>query len=119
MGHVSVVQVEEVGRVMIRFKDRKVFLVEMAILVVSTMQGEEKRIIRIVRVQKVHRTEIEDVIAGNGCEERIEKVVFLLVELRVVNTEYLVELCTCPFQLCQIAVVDNDGERKVAEVISL
>jgi len=79
MSHVPVVQVEEVGRVMVRFKDRKVFLVEMVILVLSTMQGEQKRIIRIIRVQKVHRTEIEDVIAGNGCEERIEKVVFLFV----------------------------------------
>jgi hypothetical protein len=110
MGHVPMVQVEEVGRVMIRFKDRKVFLVEVAILVLSTMKGEQKRIIRIIRVQKVHRTEIEDVIAWNGCEERVEKVVFLFVELRVMNAEYLVELCARPFQLCRIAVIDNDGE---------
>src|ERR1700730_9486560 len=96
MGHVSVVQVEEVGRVMVRFKDRKVFLVEMAILVLSTMQGEQERIIRIIRVQKVHRAEIEDVIAGNGCKERIEKVVFLFVELRVMDAEHLVELGACP-----------------------
>ena len=79
MGHVPVVEVEEIGRVMVRFKDRKVFLVEMSILVLSTMQGEQERIIRLIRVQKVHRAEIEDVVAGNGSEERIQKVVFLFV----------------------------------------
>src|SRR5579862_5713191 len=108
MGHVPVVQVKEVGRVMVRFKDRKVFLVEMAILVLSTMQSEQKRIIRIIRVQKEHRTEIEGVIARNSCEERIEKVVFLFVELRIMNAKHLVEFCARPIQLCQIAVIDND-----------
>ena len=52
---------------------------EMVVLVLATVQGEQKRIIRIIRVQKVYRPEIEDVVAGNGSEERIQKVVFLFV----------------------------------------
>src|SRR5882672_8755621 len=104
---------------MIRFKDRKVFLVEMVVLVLAIVQSEQKRIIRIIRVEDIHITEVEDVVAWNGSEERIQKVVFLFIQLCVVNAEHLIELGACPFHFCQFEVVNNDGQREVTEVIPL
>src|SRR5882762_9175967 len=103
---------------MVGFENREIFLTEMTVLVFATVQGEQKRIIRIIRVEEKHITEVEDVIAGNSSEERIQKVVFLFVQLRVVNAEHLVELSACPFHFRQVEVVYNDGQREIAEVIA-
>jgi hypothetical protein len=54
---------------MVGFEYREIFLTEMVVLVFATVQGEQKRIIRIIRVEQIHITEVEDVVAGNGGKE--------------------------------------------------
>jgi len=49
---------------MVGFENREIFLTEMMVLVLATVQGEQKRIIRIIRVEEKHITEVEDVVAG-------------------------------------------------------
>ena len=73
------------------------------------MKGEEKREIRIVGVEQIQGTQVEDVVAGNGREERVQKVVFFFVELGVVDAEHLVEFGARAVHLGQVEVVNHDG----------
>jgi hypothetical protein len=43
----------------------------MGVARLATVKGEEKREIRIVRVEQIQGTQVEDVVAGNRREERI------------------------------------------------
>ena len=110
MGHVPVMEVQEVRRVVVRFENREIFLPEMPIPRLATVEGEEKGKIRVVRVEQVEGAEVEDVIAGNRREKCVQQVVFLFVKLRVMNAEHLVELGACPVHFGQVEVIDDDGE---------
>src|ERR1700687_4603461 len=103
-------EVQEVGRVMVRFEDREIFLTEMVFLLFATVQGEQKRIIRVIGVEEVNGAEVEGVVAGEGREKRIQKIVLLLVQLCIVNAEYLVELGACSIHFRQVEVIDNNRE---------
>src|SRR5216683_510231 len=48
VGHVVIMEVEKVRRVVVRFEDCQILLAEMAILTLATVKGEEKRIIGVV-----------------------------------------------------------------------
>ena len=83
------------------------------------MEGEEKGKVGVVGVEQIQGPEVESVVAGNCREECVQKVVFFFVELGVVNTEDFVELGARPVHLGQVQVVDDDGERKLAEVVAV
>jgi hypothetical protein len=51
--------------VVVGLKDREIFLPEMAISRLATVKGEEKREIRVVGVEQIQGTQVEDVVAGN------------------------------------------------------
>jgi hypothetical protein len=85
----------------------------------ATVKGEEKREIRIVGVQQIQGTQVEDVVAGNRREKGIQKIVFFFIELGVVDAENFVEVGTRPIHLGQVEVVNHNGEGKLAEVISM
>jgi len=85
----------------------------------ATVKGKEKRVIGVIGIEKIEGAKVKVVIAWNSGKERVEKVVFLFVELGVVNTEDLVELSASAVHLRQIGVIDNDSERILAEIIAL
>src|SRR5260370_35909279 len=114
MGDVAVMQVQEVRRVVVRFKNREIFLTKMPVLKLATVESEEKGIIRIIGIEKIQGAEVKSVIAGNCRKKCIEKVGFLFVELGIVNTEDLIELGACAVHLRRGPTLDNDGEGKLA-----
>ena len=54
---------------------------------------------------------------GNRREKCVQEIVFLFVELGIVNTEDLIELGACPVHLRRVQVIDDDGEGKLAEIV--
>src|SRR5260370_41693940 len=104
---------------MVRFENCQILLTKMAIVTLATVKGEEKRIIRIIGIEKIQRPEVKRVVAGNCREKCVEKVVFLLVELGIVNAEDLIKLSACAVHLRWVQVVDDDREGKLAEIVAL
>ena len=117
MGHIAVMEIQEVRGVVVGLKDREILLPEMAVARLATVKGEEKREIRIVGVEQIQGTQVEDVVAGNRREKGVQKVVFFFVELGIVDAEHFVEVGARPIHLGQVEVVNNDGQRKLTEVI--
>src|SRR5580658_2393101 len=83
----------------------------------ATVKGEEKREIRVVRVEQIQGTQVEDVVAGNRREKGVQEIIFFLVELGIVDAENFVEVGARPVHFGQVEVVNNNGQRKVAKVI--
>src|SRR6202167_2827 len=50
MGHIAVVKIQKVGRVVVGLEHREIFLAQVGILRLATIQGEQQREISIVRV---------------------------------------------------------------------
>jgi hypothetical protein len=112
-------KVQEVWRVVIGFEDREILVSEMPILRLATVEGEQEGIIRIIGVEQIHGTEIKSGAARHRREECIKQVVFLFVKLRVMRAEDFVEFGASYFDLRRIEVVDNNAERKMAEIVPL
>jgi len=110
-------EVEKVRRVVVRFEDRQIFLTKMPVLRLATVESEEKGIIRVIGIEKIQRTKVKSVIAGNCREKCVQEIVFLFVELGIVNTEDLIELGACPVHLRWVQVIDDDGEGKLPEIV--
>ena len=83
------------------------------------MEGEQERIIRVIRVEQIHGSQIESGAARHRRKECVKQVVFLFVKLRVMRAEDFVEFGASGFDLRRIEVVDDNAERKMAEVIPL
>lgn len=94
----------------IRLKNREIFLPEVPVARLATVEGKEERKVGVVRVEQVEVAKVEDVIAGNRREECVQQVIFLFVKLRIVNAEDLVKLRTRPVHFGGVEVVDDDGE---------
>ena len=103
----------------IRFEYGEILLAEMQVPRLATVKGKEKRVIGVIGIEKIEGAKVKVVIAWNSGKERVEKVVFLFVELGVENTEDLVELSASAVHLRQIGVIDNDSERILAEIVVL
>jgi hypothetical protein len=117
MGYVALMEVQEVRRVVVRFENRQILLPEMPVLRLATVESEEKGIIRVIGIEKILRPEVKGVVAGNCREKCIEEVVFLFVKLGIVNAEHFVKFGACAVHLCRVQVIDDDGERKLAEIV--
>src|ERR1700674_2482934 len=100
-------------------KDREIFLPELAIPRLATAKGEEKREIRIVSIEQIQGTQVEDMVAGSRREKGVQKVVFFFVKLGIVNAENFVEVGARPVHLGHVEVVNHDGERELAKVIPM
>jgi hypothetical protein len=95
----------------------EIFLPEMAIPRLATVKGEEEREIRIVGVEQIQGTQVEDVVAGNRREKGVQKVVFFFIELGIVDTENLVEVGARPVYFGHVEVVNHDSQRELTKVI--
>jgi hypothetical protein len=82
-------EVEKVRGVVVRFEHRQIFLTEMPVLRLATVESEEKGIIRVIGIEKIQGTEVKSVVAGNCREKCVQEIVFLFVELGIVNTKTL------------------------------
>ena len=89
----------------------------MRIARLATVKSEEKRKIRVVGIEKIERTKVEDVIAGYSREKSVEEVVFFFIKLSVVDTKDFIEISTCTVHLRHFEVVNHYGQRKMAEVV--
>ena len=117
VGDIAVVEVQKVRGVVVGFEDGEILLPEMVVPRLATVKGEEKREIRIVGVEQIQESQVEDVIAGYRGEKRIQEVVFFFIELGVVNAEDFIEVGARPVHPGHVEVVNHDGERKLAKVV--
>src|SRR5208283_5283354 len=117
--HIAVMEIQVVRRVVVGLKDRQILLPEMEVARLATVKGEEKREIRIVGVEQVQGTQVEDVVGGNRREEGVQEVGFFFIELCIVDAENLIEVGACPVHLGQVQVVNHDGEGELAKVVSV
>ena len=117
VGHIAVMKIQEVRRVMVGFENGEIFLPEMRVARLAAVQGKEKREIGIVGVEQIQGTQIEGVVARNRGEKRIQKVVFFFIELRIMDAEHLVKIRARAVHFGQVQVIDDDGQGKLAKVI--
>jgi hypothetical protein len=117
VGHVVMMEVEKVRCVVVRFENRQIFLTEMPVPRLATVESEEKGIIRVIGIEKIQRTEVKSIIARNRGEKCVQQIVFLFVELAIVNAEDLIELGACPVHLRWVQIIDDDGEGKLPEIV--
>src|SRR5208283_886542 len=110
VGGVLAVQIQIVRCAVICLQHRQIFLFQMGIDLVPGMQSEKEGIVSIVRIKNEHRTQVERVVAGNGCKISVEQVVFFFVKLGILDTEGLVEVRRSVFRLGQFFVVDDYSE---------
>ena len=83
MGHLAVVQVEEVRRGIVGFKHGKVFGAEMRVDLLAGQDRKEKRQVRIVGLSRYSLRRFERVVAGHRGEVGVELVVGLDEEAAV------------------------------------
>src|SRR6266851_9278321 len=83
----------------------------------ATMKGEEEREIRIVSIEQIQGTQVEDVVAGNRREKGVQEVVFFFIELGIMDAEDFIEVGACPVYFGHVQVVNHDSEGKLAKVI--
>ena len=117
VGHIAVVEIQVVRRVVIGLQDREIFLAQMGVAGLATVKGEEKREIRVVGVEQIQGTQVEDVVAGNRREKGVQQVVFFLIELGIMDAEDFVEVGARTVHLGHIQVINHDGQGKLAKVI--
>jgi hypothetical protein len=103
--------------VVVRLKDSEILLPEMEVARLATVKGEEKREIRIVGVEQIQGTQVEDVVAGNRRKKGVQKVVFFFIELGIVNAENFIEVGARPVYLSHVEVVNHDSQRELTKVI--
>ncbi len=92
MSRVVAMEIQVVRRAVIGFEHRQVFLLQVAVHLVPGVQGKKQRVVGIVRIEDEHGTEIEGMVAGHGGQIRVEQVVFLVVELGIVDIEGFVKI---------------------------
>src|ERR1700745_621125 len=83
------------------------------------MQCEKKGKVRVVGIEQIQIAKVEGVIPGNGSEKGVEQVKPFVIKLRIVNTEDFVEVCGGTFHRGKIAVVKDDSQRKLPEVVAM
>src|SRR6185437_1908240 len=96
VGHIVVMEVQKVWGVMVGLQNLEVFLPELLVTRLATMEGEQKRKIGVIGVQQIQVAKVGSIVARNRCEEGMQEVVFLFVKLRVVDAEHFVEVGTGP-----------------------
>src|SRR6266436_5486264 len=94
VGHIAVVEIQEVRGVVVGLEDREILLPEMEVARLATVKGEEKREIRIIGVKQIQRTQVEDVVAGDCREKGVQQVEVFFIELGVVDAENFIEVGT-------------------------
>src|SRR5665213_1739915 len=76
-------QVEIVGRGIVRLKDCQILGTKVRIRLLAWVNGEQKRQVGVVGIEQVHLAKILDVVTRNGREQGIELVVSLRKERTV------------------------------------
>src|ERR1700720_933244 len=112
-------EVQKIRRVVTGLQDREIFLAQVRVPGLSRVQGKEKRKVRIVGVEQIQGAQVKGVVSGNGGEEGVEQIVALVVEFGVVHAEDLVELRRGAVHGAQVEIVEDHGERKLAEVLAI
>ena len=110
MRYLAVMQVEVVGRGIVRLHDGQVLGSQMRVVFLALQDGEEKREVGVVAEQHVHLAEVLRVVAGDDGEERIELVVGLGEERAVRVREDGGEVGDLPVDDCLVLAIENDGE---------
>src|SRR5216683_2683568 len=75
MGNVAGVQVEEVGRAVVRFDDCQVLRAEMRVCLFTGKDRKQKRQVGVVRVQQIQLAEVERIVARHSGEVSVQLVV--------------------------------------------
>src|SRR5487761_143574 len=111
-------EVQEIWRVVVRFEDRQIFLPQMQVFRLATVEGEEKRVVGVVGVEQIHGTEIESGASWYGRQKRVKQGVFFFIKLRVVNAEDFVELSASGVHFGRIEVINDDAQRELPEIVA-
>src|SRR5271154_6101654 len=98
-------------------QNREIFLPEMAIPRLATVKGKEEREIRVIGVEQIQGTQVEDVVARNRREKSVQEVVFFFIELGVMDAENFIEVGARSVYLGHVEVVNHYAQRELAKVI--
>src|ERR1700686_3034193 len=107
MGSVLAMKIEVVRGAVVALKDRQILPLQVCVGRLSGMECEKKRIVRVIRIEDEHGTQIENIVAGDRREISAEKVIFLFVKLRVVNVEGFIEFSAGALDFRQVLVVNH------------
>ena len=108
-----------VGRALRRIEDRERFPMQVAIGRLPRVLREEQRQVRVVRVQQVHRPDVIGLIARQHGQPRVQQVVALVGDLRIMGGEGLETRAHTPLQRRRVVVPQHDAERVGPEVAAL
>ena len=115
----AVVQVQKVRRGIIGFKDRQVFRAEMLIPLLSRQNCEEKREIRVVRVQQQQAAQIHHVVAGHRSKVGVELVVGLNEQAPISIRKHARKLAHQPIDFVPVTAIENNGQRELAKRLAI
>src|SRR6266849_5349375 len=68
VGNLAVMQVQEIGRAVVRFEDSQVLGAEMGVRLVAGKDRKEKRQVGVVRVQQIQLAQVERIVTRYGGE---------------------------------------------------
>ena len=119
VGDVLVMEVQEIRRPVVGFKDGEILRAKMRVLAFSRVQPKEKREIRVVGVQEPQFSKIVRAVSGMDRQPCIELVVTLLHELGVMRGEHFETLRHGPPERQKVFVIENDGQRELAKGVAL
>src|SRR3984893_10530706 len=92
MCRVFAVQVQVERGPMVGFEDSEIFLVQMFVDFMSGVERKQKRVVGIIGIEYEHGPQVRPGVPGNRSEICVEQVVPFLVQLCVMEAEYLVEV---------------------------
>ena len=110
----AVVQVQKVRGGIVGFKNRQIFRAEMLIPLLPRQNCEEKREIRVVRVQQQQAAQIHHVVAGHRGKVGVELVVGLNEQAPIGIRKHAGKLAHQPIDFVPVTAIENDGQGEFA-----
>lgn len=110
MRNLAVMQVEIVGRGVVRLQNCKILRGKMWVRLLAWVNGEKKRQVGIVGVEQVHLAKVLGVVARNGRKQGIELVIGLCKERTVGVREHAGKLAHLLIDRLEVGTLQQDRQ---------
>ena len=119
MRDLAVMQVQKIWRGIVRLQHRQVLRAKVRVGLLSGQNREQKTQVGVVAVQQIQPAEVHRVVTGNRGKVGIELVVGFRKEIAVRIGEDAGELADQLIQLRFRVAIENDGQREVAQRLTV
>jgi hypothetical protein len=113
--HLAVVQVQEVGRGIVRFKRGQVLGAKMRVGLLAGQDREQKREVRVVGIEQVESAQVLHIVAGDCGEIGIKLVVRLQEQVAVRIREYARKFPNMLVDLALLPTIGHNGQREIPQ----